>query len=526
MQNAISMSSQYAPLRFGQCDQASFFKRLGRYLTLSLLLFYCAGVSQPVHGQCSVKNLPYKADFDNASSFSDLQPCWSRQSVPPSSSFAWEVGSGSTGSSNTGPATDNSTGAQGSYLYTETSNISSSAPDSAWIQTPSIAIPNSGSPGLRFYYHMYGSSSDLGTLYVEVSYNNGQSWVPLYKRSGPDQPSASAAWKDVVLDLRLYKGDTVQFRFWHRKASGREADLAIDDVEVSNCLSPTALKTTFADSDSAGVAWQSALNQGNQWEVEWGKPGFTPGNGKTKTVSQTSATIKGLDSTAYDVYVLEECGRNTFSSTSGPISFCTEALPPYTEDFSSGFPTCWKGNSSGVSIAQCSGENALSIEGGETVTAVAVDASGLKSLKVGFDWGAGACGKPDPATDDQIRFQYKDGKKGWVTAKTFTGPNALTRDSIVVGNNNGLSDSFQFRVETDASSGEWQLDSVVFEKGNDCPQPRALKTLSVGSDSAKLTWTPALGTNYKLEWGKNNNFSNSTTVKDTVAKIGGLTSTL
>lgn len=386
------MVSFYFCSAFGASKRKIFQLFRIEYLACLLLLIGLLSLQKTAHSQCNPETLPFKENFDTAangwtagfgsSNFGDaINACWNRKPSTTARLF-WGVRSGGTSTSFTGPANDHTTGSD-NYIYTEASNISSGT-DSAWIKTPEIAISKTGTPGLSFFYHMNGTTNDMGTLLVEITRDGGKTWIPLYQRSGPDQSSSSDPWERKILDLRLYKGDTVQVRFWHKGANSSRADLAIDDVSVSTCLSPSNLSTTYVGSDSAVLDWDPNLNQGSQWTVEWGVKGFNPGTGSTKTVSSTSVSITGLKGTEYDVYVTKQCGASSSDSTS--IAFCSGAIPPYEETFADGsFPNCWsRSNSFDVRYKSSCGSRSdvLELEGSENAVTSEIDASDLQSLKV------------------------------------------------------------------------------------------------------------------------------------------------
>ncbi|MDR9442754.1 MAG: choice-of-anchor J domain-containing protein, partial [Schleiferiaceae bacterium] len=111
---------------------------------------------------CLPLTAPVTEDFENTTNWtsSTIDPCWSRSNA---SGHAWEINSGTTGSLNTGPAGDNTTGS-GQYIYTETS---SSSPSVTTLVTPLIDVSGLNVPYLKYFYHRYGS--DMGDLDVEVN---------------------------------------------------------------------------------------------------------------------------------------------------------------------------------------------------------------------------------------------------------------------------------------------------------------------------------------------------------------------
>ncbi len=115
------------------------------------------------------------------------------------------------------------------------------------------------------------------------------------------------------------------------------------DFELSlNCVScgvPQSVAATPTDV-SAVINW-SSVNTDPTYRIEYGPAGFALGTGTVVTgtygVDGPPVNINGLTaSTDYDVYVTEDCGGGDQSSTVGPITFTTLALPPAANAFCAG----------------------------------------------------------------------------------------------------------------------------------------------------------------------------------------------
>ena len=115
----------------------------------------------------------------------------------------------------------------------------------------------------------------------------------------------------------------------------------IDDVTlrtIPTCFWPTSVSVNSVTSDEAVISWtpDSRTPNPNNWNIEYGVHGFTPGEGTTGTSSTTSFTITGLNAnTEYDVYISANCGGD--ESDPVMVSFRTDCAPfatlPYTENF-------------------------------------------------------------------------------------------------------------------------------------------------------------------------------------------------
>ena len=93
----------------------------------------------------------------------------------------------------------------------------------------------------------------------------------------------------------------------------------IDDIVldvIPSCVRPGNVTVSNIDMNSAVVAWIERGNA-NEWLIEYGPVGFTPGNGITVPATQNPYTLTGLTfGTQYDVYVRANCGNNDLSNWS------------------------------------------------------------------------------------------------------------------------------------------------------------------------------------------------------------------
>ena len=147
----------------------------------------------------------------------------------------------------------------------------------------------------------------------------------------------TSAGIDVELSLASVPSDAtrVGFLWYYNGAYG----CCIDDVLLGYppaCPVPADLVVTEATANTLDVEWTSSASE---FIVEYGVHGFTPGTGRTQTVSGTSATLEGLQmGLTYDIYVTAVCGSDTSSSSLFGMgqTICgtlTSDDLPYTEDF-------------------------------------------------------------------------------------------------------------------------------------------------------------------------------------------------
>jgi hypothetical protein len=166
---------------------------------------------------------PYTEDFETftAGNPGSLANGWTRDM----NSYKWIPYSGSTSSSNTGPAGDHTTGS-GQYIYTE----ASASAGYANLVSPCLDLSNFTNPVLKFWYHMYGAT--MGTLYVQGIDANGN-WVDLDTISGPQQSAQTDPWLQRTVGLAAITSGITKIRFHALKGSSYTGDISIDDIYIN-----------------------------------------------------------------------------------------------------------------------------------------------------------------------------------------------------------------------------------------------------------------------------------------------------
>ena len=186
---------------------------------------------------------PYADDFDSNGkcSASCTTPCninslWKNLNTD---SHEWVSWFGGTGSANTGPSGDHTTGT-GVYLYMETSSCYNST---AILESPCFDFSGVVNPKLSFWYHMYGAN--MGTMHFDV--NDGTGWQENFILPWTDNIDL---WQEKVIDLSAFVGTpTMRFRIRGVSGNGLASDMAIDDIAfgdagnqnlyISEVLSPS-----------------------------------------------------------------------------------------------------------------------------------------------------------------------------------------------------------------------------------------------------------------------------------------------
>ncbi|WP_114492417.1 choice-of-anchor J domain-containing protein [Candidatus Ulvibacter alkanivorans] len=157
----------------------------------------------------------------------------------------WTRDSNGTPSGNTGP----SSASNGTfYMYVEASGNGTGYPNmQAILNSPCFDLTSAPAATFNFDYHMYGAS-DMGTFVLEISDDNGSSWTPLWSQTG----NQGNAWRSQSVNLSGYIGGSVQLRFNRTTGSTWQADIAIDNVTMTNTstTSFSTLKETYLTTSS------------------------------------------------------------------------------------------------------------------------------------------------------------------------------------------------------------------------------------------------------------------------------------
>jgi hypothetical protein len=97
----------------------------------------------------------------------------------------------------------------------------------------------------------------------------------------------------------------------------------VDNIRVEyipTCPKPRNLTVTNVTSNSVTLSW-TEIGTTQNWNVEYGPTGFTPGAGTTVPVQGTPSTIiNNLSASMYDFYVQSDCGSGDTSYWVGPVT--------------------------------------------------------------------------------------------------------------------------------------------------------------------------------------------------------------
>ena len=181
-----------------------------------------------------VDTFPYLETFDDGT-IGD----WTQNS---GDSGDWLVDSNGTPSGSTGPSDDITGG--GNYLYIEASGSGTTAGGvgsnaTVVITSPCFNLTNLSNANLAFSHHLFGTN--LGTLDVEISTDDGANWTNIFSRDG--SIDSEDAWRVENIDLSSYVNDVVKFRFTGVTGGGFRSDIAIDQIYLGEHCFSTATDT-------------------------------------------------------------------------------------------------------------------------------------------------------------------------------------------------------------------------------------------------------------------------------------------
>ena len=194
-------------------------------------------VSEPSTG-CSggISSFPYNEGFENTFG------AWTQFGAD---DIDWTVDANGTPSSSTGPSSAN----EGTYyIYVEASGNGTGYPNKqAILNSPCFDLSGLSTPSFDFDYHMYGAT-DMGTIDLEASTDDGNTWTSIWNESG----NKGNSWFSASVDLSAYAGASVQLRFNRLVGSTWQADIAIDNVSLSEPTAPTC-SDGIQNGDETGV---------------------------------------------------------------------------------------------------------------------------------------------------------------------------------------------------------------------------------------------------------------------------------
>lgn len=288
-----------------------------------------------------------------------------------------------------------------------------------FVWTPGFQLTAGTSYDFSFWFADYDGSTDWG---AEVFYNTAQTSAGATQLGAPFLTAGGAAAPTSYTKVTrtfIPSSSGVYYFAIRINANFNPWYLNFDDfsmVVTPSCTTPTAITVGSISTSGASVSFTSA---GNNFVVEYGAPGFTPGTGATAGTGGTVVTgtsspiaITGLaPNTTYDVYVRQYCAIDLLYSANSTVSsfttLCAATNVPYLQNFdgavSPNFPSC-------LSLQDVNGATSWGMwYGGGTVVS-----SGSNSIR--YQWN-GATAADDwfyvqglnltAGTTYRLRFNYK-----------------------------------------------------------------------------------------------------------------------
>ena len=257
-----------------------------------LSLTASGGGGDPDPGSCAgeVSSYPYSESFENTFG------AWTQSTAD---DINWSITSGGTPSNNTGP----SSATEGSYYtFVEASGNGTGYPNKqAILNSPCFDLGGETQATFAFSYHMFGSS-DMGSISLEASDDDGATWTSLWSETG----NQGNSWQTASVDLAAYVGGTVQLRFNRITGGTWQADIAIDGVSLSTSggggpsCSNVSLSITF-DNYPEETSWEITNSSGTV--VASGGTYASQPDGSTLTIDAGC-----LDDGCYDFTIRDSYG--------------------------------------------------------------------------------------------------------------------------------------------------------------------------------------------------------------------------
>ena len=364
----------------------------------------------------------------------------------------WNVNSGATGSTGTGP---NSSHSGNNYYYFETSGTN---PATGAIVSPMIDLSSSVTDAeLSFWLHAYGA--EIGTLNVGVSDSVGGPFNNVFTTSGQIQAANADPYQNVGVNLANYVGQQIYLQFEYTSGTSFTGDIAIDLIEVSSCsnlcFSPTLLSSQNITNNTADLIWVAGGIE-SSWEIEYGLAGFPQGFGTLDTTSTNPYSLIGLSTiTSYDYYVRAICSVGDTSSWSGPHTFTTLLDCPEPTN---------------------------------------IDTISVGIFSADLTWLAGG-------TETSWNVEY--GPSGFPQGTGFGTTQNVSSNNISLTN---LLDGYSYDIYVQANCGAGDSSTwtgpYTFTTTAFCQQPTSLISDSITTSSATLSWTAGdTETEWNIEYG-------------------------
>jgi hypothetical protein len=255
--------------------------------------------------------------------------------------------------------------------------------------------------------------------------------------------------------------------------------------------------------DRASVVWQGDETV-EQWQLEYGLQGFTPGSGVLLTIDDEQLELTGLAPlTSYDVYVRALCLSGEWGEWSTPFAFQTVdefqmrvsniLLDGDVEELESEFQDC-------INFLEVQAPQGYYIVGTRIEYALTAANGGLKSHQFSRIFLAGT----EEGEEDYTQGQGEEEGTAYYLKESIDWLNGLSSGALILDARRSFSsggqegcNTFNQKVNADL----WQV-TVNYQALPTCPIPSALVLQSVDLNSATLSWEAGEDVqSWDLEWG-------------------------
>ena len=301
-----------------------------------------------------------------------------------------------------------------------------------WFYTAPLNLTGGTSYRLRFWYRVAGETFPEG---LEVKYGTDNNAAAM---------TNAAIFSNTALTNENYIQTIIDFTpsttgvyyiGFHDISFANQFDLYIDDISVDlspACPEPSAVTITATGPSSASVSFTSA---GNNFVVEYGAPGFTPGTGATPGIGGTIVTgtaspiaLTGLTGQLYDIYVRTVCGGSTYSDNTIVSTFLINDDAPGARVLTVG--------------AGCTGATETNERSTKSIPEPFPSCSGTSVSPIWYKFTAPASGAVRISTDLDAGNTFDDSKIGLFSASNVN--NYSTFSIISCDDDGGSANGFGF----------------------------------------------------------------------------------
>jgi hypothetical protein len=244
----------------------------------------------------------------------------------------------------------------------------------------------------------------------------------------------------------------------------------IDNVTISlapTCPQPTHLSATNVTDNSVTLEW-TENGSANNWVIEYGPAGFTPGNGTEVQANTNPFTISNLAAaTIYNFYVKADCGSGDESTLSGPVA-ATPGSYSMSATGTNTVTTCAMViyDDGGIDNDYSTSCNSTLIIQPD-VPGNLISISGTVNVESNWDY----------------LYVYDGASSSDPLLGTYSGSYTITDLTSTTG-------PLTLVFTSDASVVYPGFELVVSCVSNSCPKPTNFAVSNVGMNTADLSWTP------------------------------------